>query len=65
MDAMLMADDVSLACDVRDRPAESTPMDNSTRTQGPSESVYDVPCCEPADRYSISDPGTYHLAQRQ
>jgi hypothetical protein len=34
-------------------------MDNSTRTQGPSESVYDVPCCEPADRYSISDPGTY------
>ena len=45
--------------------AESTPMDNSTRTQGPSESVHDVPCCEPADRYSISDPGTYHLAQRQ
>ena len=45
--------------------AESTPMDNSTRMQGPSKSVHDVPCCEPADRYSISDPGTYHLAQSQ
>jgi hypothetical protein len=44
--------------------AKSTPMDNPTRMQGPSESIYDVPCCEPADRYSISDPGIYHLAQR-
>jgi hypothetical protein len=41
--------------------AESTPMDNSTRTQGPSESVHGVSCCKPADRYSISDPGTSAL----